>query len=115
LETSDQLLKEYVAQRFSKNGLDAGPLIGAGLTLWVAEVHRTDGNIERARELIAYGVDEYPQQKFLSEFERSLPLGNLPEIKWRQVLLPHLYPPVETGLTEVAALQEESKGALPAA
>ena len=93
IEQSEQLLKEYVSQRFKKEGLNAGPLIGAGLTLWVAEMHRANGNVSRARELIAYGVEEYPQQKTLCELESGLLVDDLPEIKWRHVLLPHLQTP----------------------
>ena len=90
IEQIDQLLRVYVSQRFKKEGLNAGPLIGAGLTLWVAEMHRMSGNVVRARELIAYGAEEYPQQKTLGEFESGLPGDGVPEIKWRHVLLSHL-------------------------
>ena len=75
LENSDLLLAEYNKQRFHKNGLNAGPLIGAALILWVAEMHRASGNHERAHELIAHAAEEYPQQKGIYEFEKRHPAG----------------------------------------
>lgn len=92
LKKNDQLLAEYSKQQFCNNGLNAGPLIGAALVLWVAEMHRASGNHERAHELIAHAVEEYPQQKGIYEFEKGLPDGDIPEIRCWHVLLPRLQP-----------------------
>lgn len=91
LETSDQLLTEYSAQRFKKDGLNAGPLIGAALILWVAEMHRAAGNPLRARQLINDAVEEYPRLKVLAEFEAG-PMGEMPQINWRKLLVPSTVP-----------------------
>ncbi|MNY32935.1 hypothetical protein D3C86_1671810 [compost metagenome] len=89
IDESDQLLTTYVNQRFHKNGLDVGPLLGAGLVLWVAEQRRKNGNQDRARELITYAVEEYPVLKTLQAFEQGLPAaGDLPEILVADILLP---------------------------
>jgi len=88
INESDQLLKTYVNQRFHKNGLDFGPLIGAGLALWIAEQHRKNGNQDQARKLITYAVEEYPMLKTLHVFEQELPMvGDLPEILVADILL----------------------------
>lgn len=88
IDESDQLLTTYLNQRFHKNGLDVGPLVGAGLVLWVAEQRRKNGNQDRARELIAYAVEEYPVLKTLHAFEQGLPAaGDLPEILIADILL----------------------------
>jgi len=89
IDESDQLLTTYANQRFHKNGLDVGPLIGASLVLWIAEQRRKNGNEVRARELITYAVEEYPVMKTLQAFEQGLPAaGDLPEILVADILLP---------------------------
>ena len=81
IDDSDQLLTTYANQRFHKNGLDVGPLVGAGLVLWIAEQHRKNGNQDRARALINYAVEDYPMLKTLHAFEQGLPaVGDLPKI-----------------------------------
>jgi len=68
--------------------LDFGPLIGAGLALWIAEQHRKNGNQDQARKLITYAVEEYPMLKTLHVFEQELPMvGDLPEILVADILL----------------------------
>lgn len=89
INESDQLLTTYANQRFHKNGLDVGPLVGAGLVLWLAEQHRKNGNQDRARALITYAVEEYPMLKTLQVFEQGLPsVGDLPEVLAADILLP---------------------------
>jgi hypothetical protein len=88
-DESDRLLAVYAGQRFHKNGLDVGPLVGALLVLWIAEQQRKNGNQGRARELITYVVEEYPMLKTLQVFEQGLPaVGDLPEILAMDILLP---------------------------
>ncbi len=94
LDITDTLMAEYGAQRFQRNGLDAGPLIGAALTLWVAEMHRAAGDLARSRELVAQAVEEYPQQKALYAFERDLSTVDIPEINCWRILLPS--PPTQS-------------------
>lgn len=89
INESDQLLTTYANQRFHKNGLDVGPLVGASLALWIAEQHRKNGNQDRARALITYVVEEYPMLKTLQVFEQGLPaVGDLPKILAADILLP---------------------------
>lgn len=89
ISESDQLLKTYANQRFHKNGLDVGPLVGAGLALWIAEQYRKNGNQDQARKLVTYAVEEYPMLKTLHVFEQALPMvGDLPEILVADILLP---------------------------
>ena len=93
LEKSEQLLTDYNTQRFHKQGLNAGALIGSALFLWIAEMYRASGNEARARELIARAVEEYPQQKALYEFEKGLQDSKIPEIRYWHILLPRLQTP----------------------
>jgi hypothetical protein len=72
LDVSARLLEEYSEQRFRRDSADAGPLIGAALILWIAEMYRASGDDARAFELIKYAVEEYPQHKALREFETEL-------------------------------------------
>lgn len=89
LEKSEELLKVYISQRHHKNGLNAGPLLGAALILWLAEMHRSSGNETRAIELISYAVEEFPHQKSIYSFERKLKNEPMPEINYMSILLPH--------------------------
>ncbi len=88
LEESDRLLREYNVQRFQRNGVNAGSLTGAALILWVAEMHRKAGQDGCVRKCIAYAVEEYPQEKGLYKLEKNLAEGDIPEIRWQDVLLP---------------------------
>lgn len=88
LETTDDLLAEYISQRFRKGSVNAGPMIGAAISLWVAELYREAGNDERARELVAQAVEEYPEQQSLRSFESALEGENVPAIEPWDILLP---------------------------
>lgn len=85
-EKSDRLLRDYHRQRFYRDGIDAGAVLSAALTLWIAEQHRQQGNEARARELITDAVDEFPSEKGLLDLEKSDPHAPLPRIEhWRIV------------------------------
>ncbi|MDD2467464.1 MAG: hypothetical protein PHI97_26065 [Desulfobulbus sp.] len=90
IEKNCELLVTYISQRFHKKGLNAGPLFGAALVLWIAEMFRSSGNEKCARELISYAIEEFPQQKFIYDFESKLTAEPTPEINCVSILLPHL-------------------------
>lgn len=88
IEESDRLLHEYMGQRYHKNGLNAGPLFGAGMALYVAELYRDSGNEVRCRELVSEAVENFPGMKGLSEFETKIKTDPIPKIDVDVVLLP---------------------------
>ncbi|TVT83960.1 hypothetical protein [Pseudomonas sp. H3(2019)] len=90
LGKSEELLRSYISQRYHKDGLNAGPLLGAALTLWIAELHRSSGCETQARKLISYAVEEFPSQKSIQDFERGLTDEPIPEVNCKSILLPHL-------------------------
>ena len=88
IEESDHLLHMYMAQRYHKNGLNAGPLFGAWMALYVAELRRGSGNEDRCRELVSEAVENFPGMKGLSELETKIKTGPIPQIDIDTLLLP---------------------------
>lgn len=84
--TSDRLLHEYHAQRFRKNGIDAGATVGCAMVLWLAEQHRVAGNEDRARALVKLAIEEYPAMKRLLDVEARGAGAQMHEIDpWKTV------------------------------
>jgi hypothetical protein len=88
LEEFEAARSAYFKQRYSKNGLEFGDTLEAAVTLFSAEMHRSAGHEDRARELVAEAVENLPGQTTLLEFERRMVELPLPAINWRELLLP---------------------------
>jgi hypothetical protein len=76
----------YFRRRDKKNGLKISRTLEVGLSLVLAERHRAAGYAERARELVAFAVENHPGHTPLRALERAFD----PEkpIDWREVVLP---------------------------
>ncbi|WP_288393088.1 hypothetical protein [uncultured Herbaspirillum sp.] len=86
-DEGDSLLEEYLQQRLNKTGVDAGPLYGAAISLYLAEMHRITGNEKKARQIISQAVEEYPGLELLREFEIAIENSPLSQINWREILV----------------------------
>lgn len=58
------------------------------MILHSAEIYRRRGHEDRARELISEAVENLPGRTPLLEFESRMCEASLPNIKWRELLLP---------------------------
>jgi hypothetical protein len=88
LNTTEEVLQNYMERRYSSEGLDAGPILGAAMALTVAEMYRpTDEG--SARRLISWAVDQFPGLRTLRKYETSLTANELAPIQWRDILLPN--------------------------
>jgi hypothetical protein len=88
LEEFEETRRAYFKQRYTKNGLEFGPILEVAVTLFLAELHRREGHIDRARELVAEAVENLPGRTILLEFERRMAEEPPPAIDWRELLLP---------------------------
>lgn len=87
LEEIEGLRRAYFDQKFSKHSLNVGFVAETMLTLCVAERYRIGGDESRARELIAFAVENYPASASLRAFEgRCANLSPLPEINGLSIL-----------------------------
>ena len=87
LSELDELLNKYMKQRYHKQGLNIGVFFEAVITLWIAEKYRSEGNENRAKELIALAVENFPSNIQLRDFECSLIEDCLATIDWKKILL----------------------------
>ncbi|MBJ9625736.1 hypothetical protein [Burkholderia multivorans] len=84
---AEEVLQDYMERRYSSEGFDAGPILGAAMALTVAEMYRpTDEG--SAHRLISWAVDQFPGLSKLREYETSLTKNELAPIRWWDVLLP---------------------------
>jgi hypothetical protein len=88
LAQTDELHRTYFKNRHTANVTEIGRLFEAAFSLYLAEMHRRAGNESRARELIGFSVECFPNLSQLRTFEEGLPAESLPPIEWTAVLLP---------------------------
>lgn len=88
VEESENLLAEYMKQRHHKNSNNFGPLFGAALTLFVAELHRATGDEPACRKLITQAVENFPNFPTLREFEARIKESAIQPIVIDEVLPP---------------------------
>ena len=96
LPVMEDLHARYFRERHHANTLRLGRLLEAAFTLRLAEQNRVAGNFTRARELIGFAVEAWPNYVSLRNFESSIPLDNLAVIDWPDILLPSAGPPGQT-------------------
>jgi hypothetical protein len=84
----EALHDSYYRKRRWKNSLMLGELLEAMFTLRLAEMNRMATNDVRARELITFAVDAFPEQPNIRALEQSLGLDKLAPINPRGILLP---------------------------
>jgi hypothetical protein len=111
LEQFEETRRAYFKQRYTKNGLDFGPILEGAVTLFSAELYRSEGHVARARELVSEAVENLPGRTSLLEFERRMAEEPLPAINWRELLLPapHEAAPSEVQGGEPGASQNPEK------
>ena len=90
LEQFEETRRAYFKQRYTKNGLEFGPILEVAVTLFSAELHRREGLVDRARELVSEAVENLPGKSSLLELEGRMVEESLPSINWRELLLPSL-------------------------
>lgn len=88
LEQFEAVRRAYFKQRRTKNRLEFGAILEAAVTLFSAELHRREGHIDRARELVSEAVENLPGRTSLLEFERRMAEEPPPVINWWELLLP---------------------------
>ncbi|VVE53148.1 hypothetical protein PAQ31011_04847 [Pandoraea aquatica] len=88
VEESESLLAEYMKQRHHKNSHNFGPLFGAALTLFVAELRRATDDEPACRRLITQAVENFPNFAALREFEARIQESAIPPIVIDKVLPP---------------------------
>lgn len=88
LKEIEQVRENYFKQRYNKYGLLLRPLFEAAITLSLAELYRKVGNEQRGHELIGEAVEDLPGHRCLLELEHSISGRSLPNINWRELLLP---------------------------
>lgn len=88
LEEFEETRRAYFKQRYTKNGLEFGPILEVAVILFSAELHRREGHIARARELVSEAVGNLPGRTSLLEFERQMAEESPQAIDWRELLLP---------------------------
>lgn len=86
-ETQYDCLTKYFRNRDNKFNFRAPKIIEAGMALQIAERYRIDKDYNKAMELIAIAVENYPDHKTLREFEEDFKT-NKSRIEWSKVLLP---------------------------
>lgn len=88
LSSMEDLYRSYFQDRHHAKTLTLGRMLEAAFTLRLAEQNRTEGNSNRARELIADAVEIFPGHAGLTNFEISNQVGDLNSIDWQAILLP---------------------------
>jgi hypothetical protein len=88
LSQLEVLHDSYYRKRRWKNSLMLGDLLEAMFTLRLAETNRMATNEARARELITFAVEAFPEQPNIRALEESLRLDKLAPINPRGILLP---------------------------
>lgn len=83
----EALHARYFGERHHADTLSLGRLLEAAFTLRLAEQNRAAGNVARARELIAFAAEVCPKHKALRDFEMSLEVDDMAEIRWQVLLL----------------------------
>lgn len=86
-DTQYDCLTEYFKNRDNKFNFRAPKIIESGMALQIAERYRIDKDYNKAMELIAIAVENYPDHKALREFEEDFKI-NESCIEWSKVLLP---------------------------
>ncbi len=86
LPRHEEILRSYFCRRDRKNGLRVPRILEAGLILVLAERYRSAGNVDRARELISFLVENFPGYTPLRDLEEVF--EETQPIHWRDVLLP---------------------------
>lgn len=86
-DTQYDCLTEYFKNRDNKFNFRAPKIIESGMALQIAERYRIDNDCNKAMELIAIAVENYPDHKALREFEEDFKI-NERCIEWSKVLLP---------------------------
>jgi hypothetical protein len=97
LPEMEALHAKYFSERQHVDTISLGRLLEAAFSLRVAEQNRLAGNEDRARELIAFAVEACPRYQPLRDFELALTPEVLPEIRWRELMLPGAF---EAGASE---------------
>jgi hypothetical protein len=88
LPLMEGLYESYFRERHYANTLDMGRILEAAFTLSLAEQNRAEGDLTRARELIAFAVETCPGHVGLRTFEALSQMGALAAICWKAILLP---------------------------
>jgi hypothetical protein len=87
LEQVEETRHAYFKQRYTKNGLELSAILEVAVTLFSAELHRREGHVSRAGELVSEAVENLPGRTSLLEFERRMTEEPPPVIDWRKLLL----------------------------
>ena len=93
LDEMEKLHGRYFRQRHHAETLELGRVLEAAFTLRLAEQNRMAGDIARARELIAFGVEVCPKHAGLRSFEVSSQSEELVVIDWQAILLSEVIQP----------------------
>jgi hypothetical protein len=88
LSQLEALHDSYYRKRRWKKSLMLGELLEAMFTLRLAEVNRMATNEVRARELITFAVEAFPERPNIRALEQSVGLDKLASINPRGILLP---------------------------
>ena len=88
LSAMEELHARYFRERHHVNTLKLGRILEAAFTLTLAEQNRAAGNLIRARELIAFSIEDCPKHVGLRNFEASMHMDDLVAIDWQTILLP---------------------------
>lgn len=88
LPQMEELHARYFSERHTANTQALGRLLEAAFTLRLAEQNRAAGDLTRARELVAFAVEAWPNCVQLQNFEASIRPDNFGVIDWRTILLP---------------------------
>jgi len=71
LQQHEEIHNTYFSERNRKNGIRTTRELEAALSLDLAERHRSAGNIERARALISFAVENFPGRESLAQLETN--------------------------------------------
>jgi len=86
LEVHARAYELYWRERWTPTGLHAPRLLEAAMALVLAERHRTTGDLEGARRLVADAADNYPGQPKLIQLVETF--DGADSLSWRDLLLP---------------------------
>jgi len=88
LPVMEDLHARYFRERHHADTFGLGRFLEAAFTLRLAEQNRAADNFSRARELIGFAVEAFPNCAKLRDFESSILPDELGIIDWRNILLP---------------------------
>lgn len=88
LPVMEELFAIYFRERHHAKTLELGRILEAAFTLSLAEQNRIEGNLTRARELIAFAVEACPEHVALRNYEALSQMEGMAAICWQSILLP---------------------------